>query len=1016
MMQQDSTQPALTSFEALNQQILAAAEALHPSLDVPLSNTASGTPSDAQADRQVQAGRSESLAELLQMMMADVERAVQEPLAIFPVKHHSPASALHLVRRLRERPPKVIYMEGCEDMLAALNGLEHCRFPVAIQAFAPESDAFPADWLPLNLIAPLTEFSAEYQAIAFAKAHPETELVFVDRSADHYFQWLPKAIDESDKNGGQDSEAESPAPMQTPTVEQAFSSEEREGANLHVGATTLQVGNMTPAFDDFLALLLQNARVKHYSEWWTQYVEGPTLAADYETYRHVFFLMGSLLRRLGISEEDRANDQQRERFMWSRMNQHLRSRHIDPADAIYICGAIHAVADIPEFGTGTTDSAPQGSGGTALWTIPSPTETKWLHGIVPSSYAAIEHQFGLPAGEIAIAKSMWEKALRAQKLKAFKIEPSGNKEKKHPAKAQPSPSPTNASLSPTDSTDSAQGFAQFLTRPPDFIEEDSAQLLRWCSSITSLARKHGYSASTADSIAIFQTANLLANLRDRPHPSPYDFQEAAITCLEKDRVPKKRNIQRLTEIMLGGDRIGRVGYDSLPPLARDVYDRLAPLGIDLESSHIQRALMDFNQQPELIVSSDLLWKLHYLGIDVRPIMGERTLGHKPLMESWDIAIGKRQTAIINLAYEGTTVEQVLEQRLRKEGYGERATAATALKAAEDSILYLKSPRFTRDLGMRATVLLVEETGAADAPVIFQRIRRLVHFYRSLGLPTWIKDFVKTGYQHYATLLPLAFDDQATTPQQLAAMLSFIFTQEALAFSMGCERSQILIAMAQATPKEPAKVALLWAGQWILNLRDEESLRREFSHLMTNPLLLPAFPEYVAGFLLALEFSQRITRLAVELISRAFAELPDEVLVPWLPKLIVALRPLGSSITRTLIKEAALAFPRTSSELDNWQFPWERRQRAGEAHKQVIQSESDDPIVYHTAQLLRDYDDNVSALATRLGIEPVVAEQPIAKGDGSDAQKSPFVMATAELLKSYPAGVEALATRLGMSRK
>ena len=37
----------------------------------------------------------------------DVDRALREPLEIFPVCHHSPASALAMVRRLREKQPKV---------------------------------------------------------------------------------------------------------------------------------------------------------------------------------------------------------------------------------------------------------------------------------------------------------------------------------------------------------------------------------------------------------------------------------------------------------------------------------------------------------------------------------------------------------------------------------------------------------------------------------------------------------------------------------------------------------------------------------------------------------------------------------------------------------------------------------------------------------------------------------------------------------------------------------------------
>src|SRR5215813_12399619 len=82
----------------------------------------------------------QALSDLLIRFVGDVERAMREKLDIFPVCHHSPASALHLVRRIQSRPPKVIYMELCEDMRPLLEDLRDCKLPVALQAFAAESD------------------------------------------------------------------------------------------------------------------------------------------------------------------------------------------------------------------------------------------------------------------------------------------------------------------------------------------------------------------------------------------------------------------------------------------------------------------------------------------------------------------------------------------------------------------------------------------------------------------------------------------------------------------------------------------------------------------------------------------------------------------------------------------------------------------------------------------------------------------------------------------------------------
>ncbi|MGO4760494.1 hypothetical protein AB4212_69660, partial [Streptomyces sp. 2MCAF27] len=178
-------------------------------------------------------------------------------------------------------------------------------------------------------------------------------------------------------------------------------------------------------------------------------------------------------------------------------------------------------------------------------------------------------------------------------------------------------------------------------------------------------------------------------MRGRGRPTPYDFEDAAVTCIEKDIVPGRRDVRRLCEILLGGDRIGAVGYDALPPLARDVLDRLEPLGLNLQARTNQRALLDLQADPELKPCSDLLWILRrLLGDTARPIMGARRLGERSIQESWDLAIGRNQRSLVELGYEGVTIEQVLEQRLRRDAWAPEATAATALEAVEEAILYL----------------------------------------------------------------------------------------------------------------------------------------------------------------------------------------------------------------------------------------------------------------------------------------------------------------------------------------
>ncbi|MEU8611608.1 DUF5682 family protein [Actinoplanes sp. NPDC048791] len=823
-----------------------------------------------------------ALPEILAGIVDDVDHALREPVEIFPVCHHSPSSALAMVRRLREKRPTVIYLELCEDLGPLLGELRNCRLPVALQAFASELDGFPEEAAPLSVIAPITEASAEYQAIAYALETPGVELVLVDRSSDHIFQWMP-------------------APGPAASTEAA--------GELHGDAVGVELGDLRPRFAELEEHLLRHGRVRHWSEWWDQYVEQPLAGADHATYRQVMVLIGSLFRRLTPHDTRlHAIDEDRERHMWTRIREHLAAGGADRADCLYVCGAFHAASRVPE--AGSDPSAPD-------FTIPPPTGSKWLYGLIPSSHSAIEAQFELAPGSVSIAAATWEKALGRSGLTPYRL--AGQKgSRKRAAKALPPPA-----MEPVTVTDQ---LTAYLGTPAVLDGLDEEELRGWCVDIVRLARRNGYLASTADAIAVFETSILLAGMRGRARPTPYDFQDAAVTCIEKEVVPGRRDVRRLCEVLLGGDRIGQVGYAAMPPLARDVYDRLAPLGLNLEQRTIQRALLDVTARPELAACSDLLWMLRYLLPDhaVRPIMGTRRLGEPALQESWDLDLGRHQRTIIELGYEGVTVEQVLEQRLRRAAWGPEATAATALRAVEQSLVFLHSPRLTDDLGARAVDLLAGERTVDEAPTVLRRIRRLLAYYRTTepALPPWCDRFVTEGYAHYCTLLPTAFVSEDTGVRQVGAMLGFLVSLETLALSLGCDRRQLELAVRQSHPQEPMKLALLWAAQHQLGLLPLAELRARVDALLDNPLVVPAFPQYVSGLVQALEAVPRLAPFVVETLSKAFGQLPDQVLLPWLPTLITTLRTHAAELVPVLTREAGRTFPGTLAELDSWTAPWD----------------------------------------------------------------------------------------------
>ncbi|MDI3417385.1 DUF5682 family protein [Streptomyces luteolus] len=917
------------------------------------------------------AGGPDALEGILLGLVDDVDRAVREPLEIFPVCHHSPASALAMARRLREKQPKVVYLELCEDMAALLTELRNCRLPVAVQSFATEVDGFPAEWSPLSVVAPITEASAEYQAIAYALDTPGVELVLVDRSSDHVFQW-----DARGERSGQAADPDAP-----PAEEEAA---------LHGDAVGVEIGDLRPRFADLEEHLLRHGRVRHWSEWWHQYVELPLGDSDHDTYRQVMFLIGSLFRRLAPGDPHRVRvDEDRERYMWTRMREHRAATGVDPADCLYVCGAFHAASRVEEFGIDGADT----------FEISPRSATKWQHGLIPSSHAAIEAQFGLAAGSVSIAATVWAKNVKRTRVQPYRLEgQAGTKKPKAGKKAV-------ASAPPVAEIEASDRLTGFLRQPPALDGLDEAELLGWSVDIVRAARRNGYLSSTADAIAVFETSILLAGMRDRARPTPYDFQDAAVTCIEKDSVPGRRDVRRLVEIMMGGDRIGQVGYESLPPLARDIHDRLAPLGLPLQKRGVQRALLDIAGRPELESCSDVLWMLRCLlphGA-ARPIMGERKLGERSIQESWDLALGTHQRALIELGYEGVSIEQVLEQRLRRTAYAPTATAATVLKAVEDATLYLRSRRLADELGTHALTVLAAERSVDGAPEVLRRVRRLLAYHRTSEpvLPPWIESFVKAGYAHYCTLLPVAFTDEDATVRQVAAMLGFLFSMESLALSLGCDRTQLELSVAQSHPEDPSKTALLWAAQTHLGTLPRAELRSRCDALLGNPLVVPSYPRYLSGFVHALEPVPGLTDFVVEAVSNAFGRLPDPVLLPWLPTLITTLRKDGADLAPLLIREAGRIFPGRLAALDAWVPPWLAQPAADAARPAGRTGAGEGAAHARRSALLVAHPQTCDAVAGLLGCDGEWAPQD--SGPGSSG---------AALLGRYPETAAALGVLLG----
>jgi len=234
------------------------------------------------------------------------------------------------------------------------------------------------------------------------------------------------------------------------------------------------------------------------------------------------------------------------------------------------------------------------------------------------------------------------------------------------------------------------------------------------------------------------------------------------------------------------------------------------------------------------------------------------------------------------------------------------------------------------------------------------------------------------------------------------MLGFLFGMESLALSLGCDRTQLELALAQSHPTEPSRTALLWAAQTHLGTLSRTALRARCAELLGNPLVVPAYPRYLSGFVHALEPVPGLADFVVEAVSHAFARLPDPVLLPWLPTLISTLRASGTELAPLLIREAGRVFPARLTELDTWVPPWRLRQEPPPAQPKSAAGAAGG------LPLLAAHPATCDALADLLGYDGTWETADATSGTPSGTPSG------AALLGRHPGTAQALAALLALS--
>ncbi len=790
----------------------------------------------------------ENLQEILTIITKDIEILQKEKLEVIPVSHHSLASAIHTRMRLTEKKPKIIFLEVSEDFQKLLPDLKYCTLPVAFQGYVKKSSNIKKEKLPIASFCVNTEASAEYQAMKYATENKDTEIIFVDAPCEQRVIWQEKFKED--------------------TIEEDLTSEEarKNGHQIH-----FKTADIYPTKEGFVELLLSKANVHHFSEWWLEIVENTLLDLSYKNFRQIMILIGSVFRRLGAKDHIENITRKRDVFMWNKVKNILRSKKIQPTDAVFICGASHAIKMVEEWGIGGK------KGKNELLDT-----SNWKYGIIQSDFLIVDAQFGQLPGVTGEIDARWN-AIKSKMYRVKQQNPSG------------------------------------LLEKYSIAQHD--QLVRWSIDVVKKARQEGYLTSPADSIEIVKATYGFKELRNKAYISKFDFIEAATTCIEKDD-PYLPKVEEMVGKVLFSNKIGKVGYHALPPLAQDVMDRLAVLKVPSNYKKIKRILYDLKKEPQYQLISDLLWLLKFLGVNVTPIVGQKKLGSQDNQESWDLYIYKQQNVLIRLALEGITIEDVFRNRVMKE-IDKKSKPIEILTAIRTILTYLENDDVSLNYLTNMLVACTFDLRFENPMELYNLTIEILNYYRShkTGIPQWFNNYVLAAYRAYCQELASAADDSTISVESIATIFNFVFKVESIALAQGASRNELEVAflLIERLQLPLGKKAVVLAAESILNQEKEKELKLMVAKTFWNPLTIQTLSDLLTGIVYATNFAPNAVNILIELLDQCFRKLDDQLIFQWMPLLIDSF----SELKREYIKRIEVIIKRyykgSSKEIQSLQL-------------------------------------------------------------------------------------------------
>lgn len=313
----------------------------------------------------------------IEAIQARVDAVLAEEIYWFPIRHHSPTAARHVEAAIKKRRPKVLFLEApsaASDLLPHIVDSQ-TRPPIAIYSSYRDDDNVlglagihsPAEDIPFRYAAwsPLLSYSPEYVAMKSA-AKLNIDIVFIDLP--HYA--LLKPASEAATDGEDDD--------QMPES---------------------NIDTLIATSDVYRAL----ARVGGYRSWdeaWDCMFEFGGFGHDLERFRRELATFCAAARATTSPTRMMTDGTfEREAFMIETIEQTLKDKNLQPAEAMVVCGGFHLfmartqTVEVPLSPAGTTFTS-----------------------LMPYSFFRVSEMSGYAAGNRApqFYQSWWEHSRRGK--------------------------------------------------------------------------------------------------------------------------------------------------------------------------------------------------------------------------------------------------------------------------------------------------------------------------------------------------------------------------------------------------------------------------------------------------------------------------------------------------------------------------------------------------------------------------------------------------------------------------